>query len=142
MDPLVVNAAVTLPPSDFTWSAARASGPGGQNVNKVASKVELRFDLAGTLALNDEVKARVRALAGSRLDADGQVRVVSQATRDQSRNLDDARDKLRVLVLEALTPPKPRRATKPTRASKARRLTEKHHVAERKKGRTKGSANE
>lgn len=136
MDPLVINEAITLPPSDFVWNAARASGPGGQHVNKVSSKVELRFDLPNTAALAPDVKDRLRRAAAHRLDADGWILVSSQATRDQSRNLDDAREKVRALVLASLTPPKPRRPTKPSRAVKARRLAEKRHTAERKRART------
>ncbi|HNN95800.1 MAG TPA: alternative ribosome rescue aminoacyl-tRNA hydrolase ArfB [Pseudomonadota bacterium] len=117
------------------WEATRSSGPGGQNVNKVASKIELRFDLPGTQALSLEVKERLRSIAGSRLDADGWILVVSQLTRDQSRNLEDALSKLRQLILVALVRPTPRRATRPTRASRERRLDEKRKNAERKQGR-------
>jgi ribosome-associated protein len=135
MPDLVVDARVTLPESDLTWTAVRASGPGGQNVNKVASKVELRFDLAGTRALDDATKARLRALAGVQLDAEGRVVLTSQATRDQRRNLDDARERLRQLVARALVRPKPRRATKPTRGAKERRLQGKRERSETKAGR-------
>ncbi len=139
MDPLIITPDISLSPADFTWTAARASGPGGQNVNKVSSKVELRFNLPGCTALEEPVKERLRALAASRLDADGWILVTSQTTRDQSRNLDDAREKIRALVLAALTVPKPRKATKPSRAAKARRLNDKKHTAERKQSRSKGS---
>ena len=124
-EPLIISAAVQVPPGDLTWTAARSSGPGGQNVNKVASKVELRFDLPGTRALDEMTKARLRTLAGARLDADGWVLIISQLTRDQSRNLEDARDKLRTLILRALERPTPRRPTRPTRASKERRVADK-----------------
>jgi ribosome-associated protein len=133
--PLIINDRVTLPASELEWSAARSSGPGGQNVNKVASKVELRFDLPRTSALDDGAKARLRALAGSRLDADGRVLVVSQRTRDQSRNLEDARAKLRELVLRALERPRPRRATRPTVSSRARRMDAKRHQGDKKRTR-------
>jgi ribosome-associated protein len=118
---------VLIPASDLTFAASRSSGPGGQNVNKVASKIELRFDLAGTTALHPAVKARLRALAANRLDADGQLRVVSQKTRDQLQNRQDALDKLAALIRSALVAPKPRRATRPTRGSKRRRLESKQH---------------
>ncbi len=139
MDPLVINAEITLAPSEFTWTAARASGPGGQNVNKVSSKVELRFNLPGCTALADAVKDRLRASASNRLDAEGWILVTSQATRDQSRNLDDAMEKLRALVLAALTVPKPRKPTRPSRGAKARRLSDKKHTSERKQGRAKSA---
>ena len=129
---------IWLNEGELEESFIRASGPGGQNVNKVASKVELRFDLAATTALDEGTKARLRALAGARLDAEGRVLVVSQLTRDQARNLDDAREKLRGLVLRALERPKPRRPTKPSRAAKARRLNDKRHSAERKQNRRTG----
>lgn len=135
-EPLVVDARVTIPAGDLAWTAARASGPGGQNVNKVSSRVDLRFDLAGTRALDGATKARLRALAANLLDADGRLIVRSQATRDQVRNLEDARAKLRELVLRALTVPKARRATKPSRGARARRLDAKHHQSTKKKQRS------
>jgi ribosome-associated protein len=135
MNPLLIRDDLTLPPSDFTWDAVRASGAGGQNVNKVASKVELRFDLPGTRALADDVKDRLRALVRNRLDAAGWLVVTSQRTRDQSRNLDDALARVRAFVLAALDPPTPRKATKPSRRVRARRLADKKHVADKKQNR-------
>ncbi len=115
----------TIPDADVTWRAVRASGPGGQNVNKVASKVELRFDLPGTRVLDEEAKARLRVLAGNRFDADGALIITSQLTRDQAKNLADARAKLDDLVERARVRPKKRRPTKPTKGSRERRLREK-----------------
>lgn len=135
VEPLVITPSLSIPGSDLSWEASRSSGPGGQNVNKVASKVELRFNLPGTRALSLEIKERLANLAATRLDADGWILIVSQLTRDQGRNLDDALDKLRQLILRALVRPKPRRPTRPTRASKERRLTAKRHQSERKQGR-------
>lgn len=120
--PLVVDDRVTLPASSLVWTAVRASGPGGQNVNKVSSKVELRFDLEGCEALAEPVRARLRAIARNLLDADGCVLITSQKTRDQAKNLADAREKLRLLVVRALEVPKLRRPTKPTRGSQRRRV--------------------
>ena len=136
MDPLPINDAITIPPGDLSWEAARSSGPGGQNVNKVASKVELRFDLPGTTALDNWTKDRLRSLAGGRLDAQGRVLIVSQLTRDQSRNLEDARAKLAALVRQALERPKLRFKTKPTRSSQRRRVEDKRRQSDRKKDRS------
>ncbi|CAG0996135.1 hypothetical protein GPROT1_03438, partial [Gammaproteobacteria bacterium] len=86
---LVVTERVTIPDADLSWTAVRGSGPGGQNVNKVASKVDLRFDLEGTQALSADVKRRLTALASGRLDAEGRILITSQLTRDQGRNLED-----------------------------------------------------
>ena len=135
VEPLVITPSLSIPGSDLSWEASRSSGPGGQNINKVASKVELRFNLPGTRALSLEIKERLANLAATRLDADGWILIVSQLTRDQGRNLDDALDKLRQLILRALVRPTPRRPTRPTRASKERRLTAKRHHSERKQGR-------
>src|SRR5688572_32692055 len=109
MNAIVVTDVVRVPASALTMRAVRASGPGGQNVNKVASKIDLRVDLDTIEGLSDAAGARLRALARHRLDAEGRLQVTSQATRDQSRKLDDARDKVRALVLAALHEPKRRR---------------------------------
>jgi ribosome-associated protein len=135
MSDLIVSRRVVIPAADLSWTAVRSSGPGGQNVNKVASKVDLRFDLANTAALGEAEKQRLRGLAASRLDKDGRLVVTSQATRDQSRNLEDAREKLAALVKSALTPPKKRRPTKPSRAAKARRVDDKKKRSETKQAR-------
>jgi len=126
-----------IPARDLAFVAVRSSGPGGQNVNKVASKVELRLDLSRCSALSEAVKARLRATCRSRLDAEGKLVVVSQRTRDQHQNLEDARDKLALLIVRAATPPKPRTATKPTRGSKRRRLEQKRHQAHKKQIRSR-----
>ncbi len=136
-EPLVIDS-VVIPASDLTWVAVRASGPGGQNVNKVSSKVELRFALATTGALDAGTKRRLATLARSRIDRDGTLLIVSQKTRDQQRNLEDARDKLAALVRTALTPPTPRRPTRPTFGSKRRRLDDKRRVGEKKAARRGG----
>jgi ribosome-associated protein len=132
MGALRINATLSVPAADLSWRAVRASGAGGQNVNKVSSKVELRFDLPGTAALDEGVKARLRVIARGRLDADGRIVVVSQATRDQPKNLADARAKLAELVVRALVPPRPRKPTRPTAGSRERRLSQKQHRARRK----------
>ncbi len=137
LEPLFVNDHITIPPSELAWEATRSSGPGGQNVNKVASKIELRFDLPATMVLSPDIKARLRVLAKNRLDAEGRVLLTSQLTRDQARNLQDARDKLRQLILAALERQAPRRPTRPSRAARERRVTEKRQHSERKKERSR-----
>jgi ribosome-associated protein len=131
--PLVINDAITLPASDLEWSAVRSSGAGGQNVNKVSSKIELYFDFDSSVALADDAKARLRQIARNQLDAEGRVLVKSEKTRDQAKNLADARSKIRALVLQALTVPKARKATKPTRSSKKRRVDAKKKQGAKKK---------
>ena len=135
--PLYVDPRVTIPAGELTWTAVRSGGPGGQNVNKVASKVELRFDLPNTRAMPPDVKARLRVIAAGKLDAEGRILLTSQRTRDQVKNLADAREKLSELIVRALFVPKPRRATKPSRGSKERRLEGKRHDAVKKAGRGK-----
>ena len=132
--PLLV-ANLLIPEAELRWTAVRASGPGGQNVNKVASKIDLRFDFEESSALSSEVKARLRTKARARLDAEGQIQITSQLTRNQPDNLEDARQKLAVLLQSALAAPKARRKTKPSRAKKARRVADKRVHAEKKQNR-------
>ncbi len=135
MDPIVVTPRLVLPASELRYVAVRASGPGGQNVNKVASKIELLFNARGSSVLDAGTRARLLALGGKRVDNDGWLHLVSQESRDQPKNLEAARAKLAELVRTALVPPKPRRPTKPTRGSKERRLAAKRQTSERKASR-------
>jgi len=138
-EPLVV-AHVIIPEAELRWTAVRASGPGGQNVNKVSSKIDLRFDFEDSSALSDELKARLRSKAAARLDAEGQIQITSQLTRNQSDNLEDARQKLALLLRSAMVTPKARRKTKPSRAKKAKRVAEKRVHAEKKQNRARVSS--
>lgn len=136
MEALFVQDGVIIPASELTWSASRASGPGGQNVNKVASKVDLRFDVPASSVLSPYTKGRLMQIAKGRIDEDGIIRVISQAHRDQPRNLDDARERLADMIRRALLPPPPpRKKTKPTKGSQRRRLAGKAHQARKKEGR-------
>jgi ribosome-associated protein len=139
MEPIAVADGVTVPGAALSFRAVRASGPGGQNVNKVASKVELRVDLARIEGLPPGAQARLRTLAGPRLDAEGRLIVTSQRTRDQHRNLEDARGKVRQLLVKALQPPRPRRATTPSASAREKRLREKRRRGARKRARTEAA---
>ena len=134
-EPILVRPGVVVPADALTFRAVRSSGPGGQNVNKVASKVELRVDLALIQGLDGGARSRLHIACANALDADGRLLVTSQRTRDQRMNLEDARDKIRALVAHALVRPKPRRATRPTRGSVQRRLDDKKRRAKTKSGR-------
>ena len=122
---IVVTGPVRVPTPAIEVRAVRSSGPGGQNVNKVASKIELHVDLAQVTGLNARARARLHAIAAPRLDAEGRLLVTSQLTRDQGRNLEDARNKVRSIVARAMIEPKVRKPTGPSRASIERRIREK-----------------
>lgn len=125
----------SLDESELQWRFVRSSGPGGQNVNKVATAVELRFDVARSRSLPSEVKARLIRIAGKRVSAEGMLVIDAQRFRSQARNRDDALARLRALVEQAARKPKQRLKTGPTAASRERRLEGKRRRAGAKSSR-------
>jgi ribosome-associated protein len=123
--PFAASSTVVIPDRDLQLTFVRSSGPGGQNVNQVASTVQLRFDLAATEALEERVKQRLRGLAGRRLTDDGAILIIARNHRTQERNRAEAFSRLAELIRRALVEPRPRRPTRPTRASQAKRLERK-----------------
>ena len=120
-----VTDTIALDDDEITEKFVRASGPGGQNVNKTSTAVELRFDVRNSPNLRDDVKRRLEGLAGSRLTQDGVLILFSQGTRSQEMNRQEVRERLVELIRRALHKPKPRKATKPTYSSRLKRLDTK-----------------
>ena len=131
-----VNAQIELDAREIQEDFVRASGPGGQNVNKVSTAVQLRFDVARSPSLPEPVRTRLSALAGRRLTQDGVLIIEAERYRSQRRNRDDALERLLALIREACEVDTPRRPTRPTLASKKRRLDSKQRRGETKKLRT------
>jgi ribosome-associated protein len=132
---LEINHQVQIPEDEFIFTFVRSGGPGGQNVNKVASKAVLRWNVAGSPSLPEEVRQRLTARQRGRITTEGDLLITSQRYRDQDRNRQDCLEKLRALVLEATQAPRVRKKTKPTAGAHRRRLAEKRRRSARKQER-------
>ena len=137
-----INPRTIIRESELEITFIQASGPGGQNVNKVATSVQLRFDVRQTEALSEEVKSRLMKLAGKRMSQDGILVLEARRFRSQERNREDALERFRVLIEKAIETPKTRKKTKPPKASQEARLKEKKHKGETKRMRAKHSFEE
>ena len=122
---LEINSIITIKSSELHFDFVRSSGPGGQNVNKVASAAQLRFDIRNSTSIPEGIKPKLIKLAGKRVTSEGILVLDARTSRSQSQNREEALDRLRSLILRALHIPKPRRKTKPTRASIEKRLRNK-----------------
>lgn len=141
-DPLVVAGRAAIPRDELRFRFARSGGPGGQNVNKTATQVELLFDVARSPSLDETQRTLVLSRLANRIDSEGVLRLVSRASRSQLENREDVTARFVALLERALTPPKPRRATKPSRGAKERRLLEKKRRGVLKRARGTGAAEE
>ena len=129
---------IQIPERDLSVSFVRSSGPGGQNVNKVATAAQLRFDVGATALLDEAAKQRLRKLAGHRMTQDDALLIVARTHRTQEQNRRAARERLEALISAALTAPKKRKPTAPTRAARERRLASKAHGQKTKRLRKRG----
>jgi len=134
--PLQINPGLTIPDEELVERFVRASGAGGQNVNKVSTAVELRFDVANSPSLPEALRTRLLARRDRRLTDEGVLVIDAQRFRTQDRNREDARERLAAFIAAGLSVPKPRVATRPTRAAKARRMDAKRERGEIKRGRS------
>ena len=135
MDDLPINDQLTIPAAELSVSFARSGGPGGQNVNKVATKVDIRWTPADSAVLGDVERRRVLKKLAGRLTTEGELLVTSTRTRDQSRNREDAREKLADIIREAVKPPRVRKKTRPPKRVAENRLAEKKQRSVRKSDR-------
>ena len=134
-DELIVNDAVRIPFSEFGFASSRSSGPGGQNVNKVNSRIQLRWNPSTSPSISPEVAVRFSKLAGKRMTKDGEIIITGQEFRDAPKNQADCLERLGELLRAALVKPRVRKVTKPSRGSKERRLRTKKERSETKQGR-------
>jgi len=141
-DDLTVTDRIRIPAAELTFTFMRSSGPGGQNVNKVNSKVRLRWPVTVSTSLPADVKDRFLTRYRRRITTGGDLLITSQRYRDQAKNVTDCREKLRQLVAEVVRPPTPRKKTRPSRAARQRRLNEKHKRASKKQSRRPPGAEE
>jgi ribosome-associated protein len=134
-DALRINARIVIPRSELRFTFVRSSGPGGQNVNKVASKAILRWAATASRSIPDDVRDRLLKRAARQINDRGELILTSQRYRDQARNVDDCLDKLRNLVISVASPPKKRKKTQPTKSSREARLTQKRAQSQKKQRR-------
>jgi ribosome-associated protein len=135
LPPLHINNRVKIAADELHFSFVRSSGPGGQNVNKVNTKAQLRWNVAGSGSLPEDVRARILAKYARRINDGGELVLSSQRYRVQARNIDDCLAKLREMIAVVAAPPKRRRRTVPPRSASESRLRKKHHTAEKKRRR-------
>lgn len=134
---LVINDKVEIPLSELVYTASRSSGPGGQHVNTSDTRIQVRWNVKDSSALDETERARLLKMLASRLTEAGDLILAGDSHRSQRRNREDVTQRLATMVREALIPPKPRRKTRPTRASKEKRLDEKRQKSRTKKDRGK-----
>ena len=131
-----IDDTLAIPDEEVSFATSRSGGPGGQNVNKLETRVTLRFDLAGSTALSEEQKARLRERLATRITRDGILQISSQKHRSQGANREAAMERFAELLRENLRAEPPRKKTRPSRAAKARRLEEKRRQSQRKRERS------